>query len=82
MDTPDLVAQAVQAVLAEQPFYRQMYDHAHTPVENYQQRPALAALVDAKLREHFPQSFAAMEKRYHKKLTALDLEIATLLPRV
>ncbi len=79
IETPDLVAQSVQAVLDEQPFYRQLYDYSHTPVENYHQRPALAALVDAKLREYFPQSFAVVEEHYHKKLTALDQEIATLL---
>jgi hypothetical protein len=78
-ETPALVAQSVQAVLDEQPFYRQLYDYSHTPVENYHQRPALAALVDAKLREYFPQSFAVVEEHYHKKLTALDQEIATLL---
>src|SRR5215813_8570339 len=79
IETPDLVAQSVQAVLDEQPFYRQLYDYSHTPVENYHQRPALAALVDAKLREHFPPSFAVVEEHYHKKLTALDQEIATLV---
>ena len=79
LETPDLVAQSVQAVLDEQPFYRQLYDYSHSPVENYHQRPALAALVDAKLREYFPQSFAVVEEHYHQKLTALDQEIATLL---
>jgi len=79
LERPDLVAQSVQAVLDEQPFYRQLYDYSHTPVENYHQRPALAALVHAKLREYFPPSFTAVEEHYHKQLTALDQEIATLL---
>src|SRR5919108_6203172 len=79
LERTDLVAQSVQAVLDEQPFYRQLYDYSHTPVENYHQRPALAALVDAKLREYFPPSFAIVEEHFRKKLTALDQEIATLL---
>ncbi len=70
--TPHVVEQVVQALLEENPVFRQYYDRDKSLAENYAVGPRIWVFVDQQVRKLHPDAFQAINDTYESKLTALE----------
>jgi hypothetical protein len=73
---PAFVEEVAQSLGTEAPFLRTRYDSERTAMENYRQSVFFAAHVHTKLREQYPDRFAAMDKSYAEKIAEVDRKMA------
>jgi hypothetical protein len=76
---PGFVEEVAQTLAAEDPFlWVHHYDRTRTPLENYHQSLFFAGHVHAKLQQHAPDRFVALEAHYREKMAELDRQLAAL----
>ena len=78
-EAPDLVESILHEILAEEPFYRQLYDRTYTLLENYEAHICLSARIDAQIIQQYPEKFHSVVHVYEQRMAAIDQQIATLV---
>ena len=78
VEAPAVLEQATNALLAENFGFRCLYDRGKTPLENYQARLPVQALLSQALLQYAPARAAAVMAAYTTRLAALEARLAAL----
>ena len=77
-EAPAFVEEVAQHLGTDAPFLRRRYDSGQTALENYQQSIFFAAHVNTKLKQRYPDRFAALDQEFARKVVEIDRKLAAL----
>ena len=77
-EAPAFVEEVAQHLGTDAPFLRRRYDSGQTALENYQQSIFFAAHVNTKLKQRYPDRFAALDQEFARKVAEIDRKLAAL----
>lgn len=77
-DAHEVIEQAVAVAMKESQGLRFLYEQGKTALQNYQDRPAIQALVNPYVERHAPERFETVKQTYEAQISALDMQIKEL----
>ncbi|MDA1190071.1 MAG: replication initiation protein [Candidatus Poribacteria bacterium] len=77
-DDAERAQSILDAVVQSNPFYRSYVDRKKTALENYEDRPLLAGVINHQLRTDYPETFDKIEREFKGKLSEVGEKIAVL----
>jgi Initiator Replication protein len=75
---PELAEQAVEALLAEVPWFKKQYEPGKSALENYQRVPFLWVEVDRYLEEQHAEHFREIQEKYDRQIVEINEKIGAL----
>ena len=77
-ESPEVLNQAVTALMKENYLFRQFYERDKSALENYRARPMLQMGFNPYLERHDPGRFETVKQSYVAQIAAIESEIASL----
>ena len=79
-DSPTIVDELLKAALEHEPSMRMFVKRGKTPLDNYEANGAFTALINARIKEKYPERFKDVDARFRKRIAEAEEEIAASDP--